>query len=248
MHCHPSLIIKTVDPCTALQYPTPPYCEVIFQCENGVVTIDKLNEYNIDHNEYTNIINNEPVLLGGGDDGNNDPRFRPPIKKVQESCSEIRVFLTPPNLREAVGPYLHSVKDGIYRQIRSNNLLDRYTSYKVFISAFSKYYKFNSENVAVFGGMHHRSATDMIHAHSGTLDQPFLEFLIRDLGNVQIQQQSNMSDSNWVYLGTAQIVITFLKLLGKPVFIKDFTPYPHARGRDRVINIDNSQNPKKSYN
>ena len=53
-----------------------------------------------------------------------------------------------------------------------------------------------------------------------------------------------MSDSNWVYLGTAQIVITFLKLLGKPVFIKDFTPYPHARGRDRVINIDNSQNPK----
>ena len=240
IHCQPSLIIKTVDPTFALTTPTPLYCEVIFHSELDIVIIDKLNEH-IDRNEYINVINNQPVLLGGGgDDDNNDSRFCPPIKMVQESDSEIRVFITPPKLRAGIGPYLHSVKDEIYRQILSNNLLDRSTSYKVFITAFSKYYKSNSENLTVFGGIHHQSSsTDIIHANSGALDHPFLEFLIRDITNVQVQQQSNMTDSNWVYLGTAQIVITFIKLLGKPVFIKDFIPYPKVRGRDSVINIYN---------
>ena len=190
-----------------------------------------------DNFQHRNIIDNSNVMIGGGD----GLQYRQPIKKVEDTASETRIYITPPIQREHLEPYLHQVKEGIYNYIRTNNILDPHTSYKMYISSFSKYYKYNNQETVEFGGMHHRTPTDTIHAHSGALDDPFLEYVIRNIGAIQIQQQNNMQDSNWIYLGTVQVAIVFIKLLGKPVSIKDYIPYPHARGRDSIINIDNAK-------
>ena len=76
--------------------------------------------------------------------------------------------------------------------------------------------------------MYHRSPTDHLPAHSEATNGPFLDHEISNIGNVQLQQQGNMQGSNWIYLGTVQVVIVFIKLLGKPVMVKDFIPYPYS--------------------
>ena len=175
--------------------------------------------------------------MAGLDD---NPRYTSPIKNVENTESELRIYITPPKQRVHLAPYLHIVKDDIYELIRDDNLLDPHMSYKMYISCFSKYYKYNhSQGITEFGGMYHRSPTDHLPAHSGATNGSFLDHAISNIGNVQLQQQGNMQGSNWIYLGTVQVVIVFIKLLGKPVMVKDFIPYPYSRGRDNIINIDN---------
>ena len=54
-----------------------------------------------------------------------------------------------------------------------------------------------------------------------------------------------MQESSWVYLGTVQITLVFIKMQGKPLFgwqgsgIRDWEPYPSLRGRDSIVNIRN---------
>ena len=52
-----------------------------------------------------------------------------------------------------------------------------------------------------------------------------------------------MQESSWVYLGTVQITLVFIKMVGKPVHakggIRKWVPYPSLRGRDSIINIEN---------
>ena len=186
--------------------------------------------------ETRNIINNETVIIGGGTD---DSQYTPPIKKIEDTESELRVYITPPDQRVYLQPYMQHIKNDIYTQIREHNLLDPTTSYRTYISCFSKYYKYNTQKIAEFGGMYHRTPTDKIPAHSDALNAPYLDFVINSIGNIQTQQQGNMQNSNWVYLGTIQIAIVFIKLLGKPVRICNFVPYTNARGRDSIINIYN---------
>ena len=135
-----------------------------------------------DNFQYRNVIDNSDVMLGGGDD---NPRYTSPIKKVENTESELRIYITPPKQRVHLEPYLLSVKDDIYDRIRDNNLLDPHTSYKMYISCFSKYYKYNqSRGITEFGGMYHRSPTDHLPTHSGATNGPYLDHAISNIGNV----------------------------------------------------------------
>ena len=241
IYCNTILYIKTINPDIVLQVPTPAHTDTIFHSENGQIFTDILNILKSNDNiEYRNIIDGSATMIGGGD---NIVQYGPVniIKKVEDTLSEVRLYITPPQHRIFVEPYLHDCKDSIYSQIKTRNLLKHHTSYKAYITCFSKYYKLNSRNEVQFGGMHHRTPIDLILAHSGALNQPYLEYIISNIGNIQLQQQNNMQGSNWIYLGTAQIVIVFIKLLGKPVGISDYIPYQHARGRHSIINIDNTK-------
>ena len=245
--CKSVIIIKSVDPKSVLQTPSPNTIDTLFHYENGTVLIDMFNEIGSNANtiQHRNIINNETVIIGAGMD---DPQYTPPIKKIEETDSELRVYITPPDQRIYLQPYMQHIKDDIYTQIRERNLLDPNISYKMYISCFSKYYKYNIQKVAEFGGMYHRTPADAIPAHSGALNTPYLDYVIKNIGNIQTQQQGDMQNSNWVYLGTIQVAIVFIKLLGKPVRISNFVPYKNARGRDSIINIDNQKSTNRIKN
>ena len=47
----------------------------------------------------------------------------------------------------------------------------------------------------------------------------FLNSLLEELNELQASQADSMCESNWTYLGPAQITVTFLRLPGKLVSI-----------------------------
>ena len=205
-----------------------------------------------DNLAYVNVISGGNVTIRGNTDSGpsntlvggkgSKPSYGPTniIKKIEDTESEIRFYISPPRLNQHVGPYLMDNKAQIYDQIKASKLLKNWQSYKVYIACFSKYYKWNPENKVEFGGMYNTSKYDVINAGSGKLNLDYLLFSFNSIGDSQIQQQGNMKDSNWRYMGTAQIVIVFFKMLGKPVQIKSWVAYV-GRGQNNVINVRNER-------
>ena len=215
------------------------------------------NHYDL-HNEaenvvYTNIITGRNVQIRSSRQHNQNiiggqstiKPFGPSnlIKKIVNTPSEIRLYIRPPNansLNTYVTPYLQNNKHTLLTQIKALKLVNNNTSYKIYITCFSKYYKHNNQNQVEFGGVHNQCRNFYIPAASNAINHDYLQDPINDIGSLQVQNQGKMQNSNWIYFGTAQIEIIYLKMIGKSVMVKDYTPYCKVLGRDSVINIPNT--------
>ena len=250
--CDPDIKIVTIDTkdlSNNLSSP-PKHISTIFQSVNGVIHTNTYDVLNSNVNlSYTNIIDGRNVIIQGDADRSNTSLvggqgskqkvvYGPTniIKRIENTESEVRFYISPPKLNQHVGPYLKDNKAQIYEQIKASKLLNDWQSYKVYITCFSKYYKTNINNIAEFGGMFNTSKYDVINAGSGKLSSDYLQFSFNSIADSQIQQQGAMKDSNWRYMGTAQIVIVFFKMLGKPVSINSWVSYV-GRGAYNVINV-----------
>ena len=253
LRCTPNFTVRTLDPSLVC---TPPinYIQTIFSVRDGNIVLNLFDIFNeSDGFSYTNVIDGRDAMIHGSNalPGVNGPmvggqranaRHGPTniIKKIENTPTEVRYFISPPPQNIHVEPYLNHNKEAIYSQIKASNHLSPWDTYKVYISCFSKYYKRNSENQSEFGGMYNSSRHDVLPAGSEALDNDYLQYVINSLGDVQTQQQGSMRDSNWIYMGTAQIAIVFFKMIGKPIQIKEWEPYK-GRGRDSIINVNNTR-------
>ncbi len=113
--CKETIIIKSIDPKIESQNPSPNIIETLFHYENGEVLIDKLSQIKSPANDvqYRNIINDDIVIIGGGGDDHNYP-----INKIEDTDSELRVYITPPPERVYLQPHMQHIKDEIYSKIR----------------------------------------------------------------------------------------------------------------------------------
>ena len=160
------------------------------------------------------------------------------IKKIENDISTVRFWIaTPPGIIN-IGPYLKTNASELHSQIRGSNLISHSDSHKIAISCYSKYYKYNDDDIPEYGGIYHHTSFILIPAYSGALENNFLNYLINEIGNKQHTQSDSMEGSNWVFLGVVQILITFIRLdAGNAVQIKNYIPYPTGfRGNDCIIN------------
>ena len=227
----------------------PPHEDVIMCISDGAISFDRLGIYKKGSNKYIHLFKGN--LVGCGDsDFNSVYGPKNIITNIEGTQYETRFDINPPTNAIHTEHYLNDNIDAIYNGIRTSNKIISSNNYKVNIVAFCKYYKHNNEGEIDFGGLYHTTQFITLPAYSGALDHPYLKGLIGELGNKQCEQASNMEGSNWVYLGTEKIEITFIKTSGRTVFaINDWIPYPkHKRGVNCVINPNYSYKPAHTPN
>ena len=120
MICNPNISVVTIDPCHLLNNHTSPpiHISTIFQTIDGVIhtnTYDMLNTN--DNLAYVNVISGGNVTIRGNTDSGpsntlvggkgSKPSYGPTniIKKIEDTESEIRFYISPPRLNQHVGPY-----------------------------------------------------------------------------------------------------------------------------------------------
>ena len=162
MYCTPNFTIKTIDCNFTSEVNSPPHTTNLLSVEDSIITHNPLGIYNYDSGTLQNIISGDTVLLGGlarNDDANVALAPSSIIKKIESTASEIRFYITPPPLHIPVAPYLHQIKEDLYDEIQSSNMLEDHSSYRMYLACFSKYFKKSADNAFAFGGIFHRSPT-----------------------------------------------------------------------------------------
>ena len=89
------ICVKTISAQSILLSNNPNHNNVIFHSDRGEILCDSLKLIPTDENVlYKNVLNERIIMIGGG------------------------IFLKPPYPYEHISPYLHSIKDDVYKQIK----------------------------------------------------------------------------------------------------------------------------------
>ena len=243
--CVGNVTIRSIDAETAQEDDVPQEDEVLIIIRENEIVQDRHNHFNVGEvEEYQHLFQGGMVGCGYGGDAGELNGQQNIIRKIEENECETNFHIRPPNAPIYPTPYLEKYQDEISEAIRSSNRIHDSHSYKAQISVFCKYYK-NGEWGKEVGGVYYPSAWFELPAYSGSVETPFLSELIQDLSNVMCDRDSKMEGSQWVYMGTVKIVVTFIKILGRSVKnVKEYTPYPkNSRGAKSVININYAKKP-----
>ena len=246
--CVGNTTIRSIDAETAVEDDEPQEDEVLVIIRENEIILDKHNHFNGEEIEYQHLfVQGGMVGCGyGGDGGGVGELYGPQniVRRIVENEYDTDFHIQPPNIPIYPTPYLEKYQDEILEAIRSSNLIHDSFNYKANITVFCKYYK-NGEGEKEFGGVYYPSAFLELPAYSGSVETHFLSELIQDLSNVMCDRDSKMEGSQWVYMGTEKIVISFIKTLGRSIKkVRDYTPYPPTkRGARSVINLNYKKKP-----